>query len=62
MSAPAAGICQVCTHHRWVESRRGSSFLLCEKSAEDPRFPKYPSLPVWNCGGFELEAGGERTI
>lgn len=53
MRVPAAGLCGVCIHHRWVQSRRGSSFLLCDKSVEDPRFPKYPSLPVVSCAGFE---------
>ncbi len=26
-------------------------FYLCERSANDPAFPKYPSLPVIECSG-----------
>jgi hypothetical protein len=28
-------------------------FWLCRRSATDPRFPRYPSLPVLTCSGFE---------
>jgi hypothetical protein len=36
-----------------VESSRGSRFWLCGRSADDPRFAKYPRLPVLQCAGFE---------
>jgi hypothetical protein len=36
-----------------VESARGSNFWLCARSADDPRFPKYPRLPVLQCPGYE---------
>ena len=55
--AGAPGLCGVCTHHRWTGNRRGSSFLMCGKSAEDPSFPKYPPLPVRACRGFAPETG-----
>jgi hypothetical protein len=35
-----------------VESARGSVFWLCAQSADDPRFAKYPRLPVLRCVGF----------
>jgi hypothetical protein len=35
-----------------VTSARGSSFTLCELSLVDPRFPKYPRLPVVACDGY----------
>ena len=54
-----AGLCGVCRHRRTITSRRGSTFLLCEKSLEDPRFPKYPPLPVLACLGFERGPGTE---
>ncbi|MEX2583771.1 MAG: hypothetical protein WD766_10885 [Gemmatimonadota bacterium] len=47
------GICSSCLHARVLESRRGSSFLLCELSAVDDRFPRYPPLPVLSCAGWE---------
>ena len=39
---------------RRVESERGSVFYLCGRAATDPRFPKYPRLPVRECAGHEL--------
>ncbi|MGQ0813615.1 MAG: hypothetical protein ACT4O1_04040 [Gemmatimonadota bacterium] len=35
-----------------IENKRGSRFLLCELSKTDPRFPKYPPLPVLRCAGY----------
>jgi hypothetical protein len=50
---PEAGLCNRCVHQRIVRTTRGSVFSLCEKSREDPRFPKYPRIPVTACPGFE---------
>jgi hypothetical protein len=36
-----------------VDTARGSRFVLCERSRIDPRFPRYPTLPVVGCAGFE---------
>jgi len=49
----AIGLCAACVHARPVVSGRGSTFWLCGRSADDPRFPKYPRLPVVRCVGFE---------
>lgn len=49
---PEVGLCGICTFVRRVENRRGSVFYRCGLSAEDPRFPKYPPLPVLTCPGF----------
>lgn len=49
----AAGLCPRCRAARRIESARGSVFLLCERSREDPRFPRYPPQPVVACAGFE---------
>jgi hypothetical protein len=38
---------------RRIESDRGSTFYLCERSATDAGFPKYPRLPVLRCAGHE---------
>jgi len=51
-----AGLCAECVHARPVTSARGSTFWLCGRSAEDPRYPKYPRLPVLRCPGFEPSA------
>jgi hypothetical protein len=36
-----------------VRSARGSEFVLCRLSFSDPRFPKYPPLPVLECAGYQ---------
>jgi hypothetical protein len=48
-----SGLCPDCAHVKIVTSQRGSIFLLCLLSAEDPRFSKYPPQPVVSCEGFE---------
>jgi hypothetical protein len=47
-----AGLCGDCLHVRRVESERGSVFVMCQLSATDARFPKYPRLPVLSCTGY----------
>lgn len=47
-----AGLCATCRHMRPVRSRSGSLFRLCLLSREDPRFPRYPKLPVLQCSGY----------
>lgn len=49
---PPAGLCDVCQHRQVVTSGRGTVFLRCLLHDADPRFPKYPRLPVTQCGGF----------
>ncbi len=51
-----AGLCSTCQHAGLIESSKGSTFLLCELSKTDPRFPKYPRLPVLACSGYEPRA------
>lgn len=46
------GLCAECVHRRLVASRR-STFLYCGLSEHDPRFPRYPPLPVLSCDGFQ---------
>lgn len=47
--AAGMGLCEQCRHHRMVRSERQEVYLLCEYSRLDPRFEKYPRLPVLNC-------------
>lgn len=56
-SRPDPGLCATCVHHRQITGRRGSLFWLCRKSERDPRFPRYPVLPVRACDGFERDVG-----
>jgi hypothetical protein len=48
----SAGLCATCTHRQIVRTARGSEFVLCRLSFTDPRFPKYPPLPVVACAGY----------
>jgi hypothetical protein len=54
-----AGLCARCAHVRIIENRRGSVFYLCTLSGSDPRFPRYPPLPVLACEGFEPDPARE---
>lgn len=47
------GLCVDCRFMRVVDAARGSRFYLCERSATDTTFPKYPRLPVLHCPGYE---------
>jgi len=50
-----SGLCANCIHARTIESSKGSQFLLCQRSANDPAYPKYPRLPVLSCPGYEKD-------
>lgn len=52
-----AGLCSDCRRARTILSDRGSSFVMCQLSANDPKFPKYPRLPVLSCVGYLRNAG-----
>jgi len=52
-SAPRIGLCARCRFMRQMKSDRGATFYLCQRSATDAAFPKYPRLPVLQCGGYE---------
>lgn len=51
------GLCADCAHAQSVVSSRGSEFSLCARSKTDPRYAKYPPLPVPSCPGFEPKRG-----
>lgn len=55
------GLCATCLHAHRIQSTRGSTFWRCRRSETDPRFPRYPSLPVLSCGGHEPADGIERN-
>jgi len=57
--AGPVGLCAGCSQARAVVSDRGSAFWRCDLSVSDPRFPKYPRLPVLRCAGFARGLGGE---
>ena len=47
-----AGLCADCEAARPVVTSRGGAFVLCTRSESDPRFEKYPSLPMLECPGY----------
>ena len=56
VEGPVAGLCGACVFARPVTSAKGSTFWRCGRSDDDPRYPKYPRLPVLHCSGFERAA------
>ena len=54
------GLCAECAHGRRIVTAKGSEFWLCAKSETDPRFPKYPRLPVLACDGYEEDVRPDR--
>jgi hypothetical protein len=56
---PDVGLCLTCRWMRLVTNRRGSAFYRCARAETDPRFVRYPPLPVVDCAGYEkmMEGG-----
>ncbi len=46
-----SGLCGHCAFCRAITTDR-STFYLCERSLTDPRYRKYPVLPVIACPGY----------
>ncbi len=62
VGAHPAGLCADCRHARRIANRRGSEFLLCGRAVNDPRYRRYPPLPVLRCPGHQPgspSAGGD---
>jgi hypothetical protein len=50
--SPPPGLCESCANVKIIDTRKGSRFFLCELSDVDPRFPRYPRIPVLRCHGY----------
>ncbi len=50
----APGQCASCRHLELIESSR-SIFVRCGLARDDPRFARYPRLPVRECPGYRRE-------
>jgi uncharacterized protein YciI len=48
------GLCFSCRFMRSTGNRRGSVFFRCLRADDDPRFLRYPPLPVRSCPGYEV--------
>jgi hypothetical protein len=51
--SPHIGLCAACRHVKVIQSAKGSFFIMCGRAKTDPRFSKYPVLPVLRCIGYE---------
>lgn len=54
-----AGLCGHCQWAQRIESAKGSEFIRCSRSDDDPRFRKYPALPMLSCPGFVTNRGAD---
>ena len=61
MSGHGFGLCDACAWQRLVRTGRGSLFTMCLRHRDDPRFAKYPPVPVARCPGFERRGDEDRT-
>jgi len=50
---PEFGLCTACRFAREVRSAKDRIYILCEQSLTDPRFAKYPAIPVEHCEGYQ---------
>jgi hypothetical protein len=57
------GLCLDCRYAKLNETRRGTAYLRCLRSAWDVRLVRYPRLPVTDCAGFEaLDRADSATV
>ena len=52
MTSLPASLCHNCQWKRDIISGRGSRFLLCQRSTDDPRYAKYPPQPIQQCAEY----------
>ena len=65
MTVPVVGLCETCAWVRIVTNRRGSVFYRClraDMDPPDPRFVRYPPLPVLQCPGYEPRGPGPDSL
>jgi len=63
LASVTPGLCADCAHARVVDGAN-SRFWLCGRSRTDPRYRRYPRLPVLACRGYEVgsaQPGVERV-
>ena len=51
--SPDEGLCRRCLYGRPIRSAKGPTYILCERSLVDQLYPKYPTIPVLHCSGFQ---------
>ena len=55
-----AGLCGSCRHALLRPTQKDTVYLRCGLAATDPRYAKYPQLPVLRCPGHRPEGADER--
>ena len=48
-----AGLCETCRHVKKLSNAKGSTFYMCQRAETDPKYTRYPRLPVQKCEGHE---------
>jgi hypothetical protein len=51
-SKVTVGLCAACAWVRTTTARSGATYYRCARAEQDPRFPRYPALPVRRCPGY----------
>jgi hypothetical protein len=51
------GLCARCEFGRLFRSGHDVTFVSCERSRTDPDYPRFPTIPMVRCPGFQ--ASGE---
>jgi len=51
------GLCARCAHAAPQTNARGSRFWRCLRAEHDPRYARYPAVPVQACPGFDPAPG-----
>ena len=51
-TAGQVGLCASCRNARIIPGAKGATYYLCELSAENETYPRYPRLPVLSCPGY----------
>jgi hypothetical protein len=54
---PPPGLCGDCRRARILTSSGGAAYYQCLKAETDPRYEKWPRLPVLSCAGHEAGEG-----
>ena len=47
------GLCATCAFGRLFRSGKDATYVTCDLSRTDPAYPRFPSIPVIRCRGFE---------
>ena len=49
------GLCAGCVHAKRLTTKGGNAVFQCGLAASDPRFVRYPRLPMTSCAGYALK-------